>query len=247
MASLEEVAGYPLDEEQRERLFALQRVCSVCWSTSDGWPVGVTHRYIWWGGRIWVTTSRQRVRVKALEARPKSCVIISGDGTEMGPDCTMTIKTTAKVHDDRETLEIAPDPHGLRARSHTGRVPGHDFRVARVVTRGHPGRPTDADNTFQAGFLGNFWKSPMTFSPPNQPKMPFECAEAAFQACKWWGRASEFSLLDGEEAFKLKRKLEGQGSDFTYGGFGNNWKAMMGVLEAKFDPGCVCCCVCVRV
>ena len=105
MASLEEVAGYPLDEEQRERLFAIQRVCSVCWSTSDGWPVGVTHRYIWSGGRIWVTTSRQRVRVKALQARPKSSVIISGDGTEMGPDCTMTIKTTCTVHDDRETLE----------------------------------------------------------------------------------------------------------------------------------------------
>ena len=105
MASLEEVSQYPLDEEQREQLFALQRVCSVCWSTRDGWPVGVTHRYIWARGRIWVTTSSQRKRVTALRNRPESCVIISGDGTEMGPDRTVTIKTTCTIHDDRETLE----------------------------------------------------------------------------------------------------------------------------------------------
>jgi general stress protein 26 len=105
MASLEEVAEYSLDDEQREQLFALQRVCAVCWSTSDGWPVGVTHRYIWGRGRIWVTTSSQRKRVTALRNRPQSCVIISGDGTELGPDRTVTIKTMCTIHDDRETLE----------------------------------------------------------------------------------------------------------------------------------------------
>ena len=105
MANLEEVSGYSLDEADRERLFALQRVCSVCWTTSDGWPVGVTHRYVWARGRIWVTTSSQRHRVKALRRRPQSCVIVSGDGTEMGPDRTITLKTTCEVHDDRETLE----------------------------------------------------------------------------------------------------------------------------------------------
>jgi hypothetical protein len=41
----------------------------------------------------------------ALRRRPKSCVIISGDGTELGPDRTMTLKTTCSVHEDRETLE----------------------------------------------------------------------------------------------------------------------------------------------
>lgn len=105
MASLEEVSHYPLDEADRERLFAFQRVCSVCWTTSDGWPVGVTHRYIWARGRIWVTTSSQRPRVMALRRRPQSCVIISGDGTELGPDRTVTLKTTCEVHEDRETRE----------------------------------------------------------------------------------------------------------------------------------------------
>ena len=105
MASLEEVSGYPLDADQQEQLFALQRLCVVCWTTQDGWPVGVNHRYIWEKGKIWVTTSAQRHRVRALKARPESCVIISGDGTEMGPDRTLTLKTTCVVHDDRETLE----------------------------------------------------------------------------------------------------------------------------------------------
>ena len=105
MASLEEVSQYTLDEADRERLFALQRVCSVCWTTTDGWPVGVTHRYLWARGRIWVTTSAQRHRVIALRRRPQSCVIISGDGTPLGPDRTVTLKTTCTVHDDRETLE----------------------------------------------------------------------------------------------------------------------------------------------
>lgn len=124
MASLEEVSQYPLDDDQRERLFALQRVCSVCWTTRDGWPVGVTHRYLWARDRIWVTTSRQRARVTALRDRPQSCVIISGDGTELGPDRTITLKTLCTVHDDRETLEwffdefsraVVPDDEAQRA------------------------------------------------------------------------------------------------------------------------------------
>ncbi|MDG2304540.1 MAG: hypothetical protein P8R42_07755 [Candidatus Binatia bacterium] len=105
MANLEEVSGYPLDAEQQERLFALQRMCVVCWTTTDGAPVGVSHRYMWAKGKIWVTTSSQRPRVRALQKRPKSCVVITGDGTEMGPDCTLTIKTTCVVHADRETLD----------------------------------------------------------------------------------------------------------------------------------------------
>ena len=125
MASLEEVSQYPLDEAERERLYALQRVCSLCWTTSEGWPVGVTHRYLWARERIWVTTSSQRHRVKALRTRPQSCVIISGDGTELGPDRTVTLKTLATIHEDRETLTwfyeafsraLHPeDEHGRRA------------------------------------------------------------------------------------------------------------------------------------
>lgn len=105
MASLEVVSSYPLDPEQQEELFDLQRMCVVCWTTTDGFPIGVSHRYIWEKNKIWVTTSSQRHRVRALRKRPQSCVIITGDGTTIGPERTLTLKTTCVVHDDRETLE----------------------------------------------------------------------------------------------------------------------------------------------
>lgn len=105
MASLEEVSRYPLDDAQCEELFRIQRLCVVCWTTKDGFPIGVNHRYIWARGKVWATTSAQRHRVSALRQRPQSCVVISGDGTAMGPDRTLTLKTECVVHDDRETLE----------------------------------------------------------------------------------------------------------------------------------------------
>jgi hypothetical protein len=105
MANLEEISGYPLDDETRARLLEVQRLCVVCWTTREGFPVGVHHRYLWADGRVWVTTSRQRHRVRALTKRPESCVVIGGEGTELGPDRTLTFKTKATVHEDRETLE----------------------------------------------------------------------------------------------------------------------------------------------
>lgn len=101
----EEVSVYPVDDEKREQLFALQTECAVCWSTKDGWPVGVMHRFVWRDGKIWVTCSGQRKRVPALRRDPKSCVIVSSEGTALGPDQTVTIKTRATVHEDRATKD----------------------------------------------------------------------------------------------------------------------------------------------
>ena len=72
-------------------------------------------------------------------------------------------------------------------------------------------------------------------SPPGHEARPFQNAEAAFQACKFWSRAHEFSSLSGEEAFRKKKQLGAP--DFTYGGFGSNWRAMRAVLETKFSGG----------
>lgn len=105
MANLEEISNYQLESDRLEMLFAQQRSCVVCWTTSDGWPVGVTHRYVRHDGKFWVTTSRQRHRVRALSKRPRSCIVISGEGTDLGPDCTATFKTLCTVRDDRETKE----------------------------------------------------------------------------------------------------------------------------------------------
>ena len=29
--------------------------CVLIWSTPDGWPVGVTHAFLWHEGKIWLT------------------------------------------------------------------------------------------------------------------------------------------------------------------------------------------------
>ena len=68
----------------------------------------------------------------------------------------------------------------------------------------YPGRPTPADSFCGAGILGNFWLTPVELDGKR-----FTNAESAFQALKWWdAHSSSFEKLDGEAAFRLKRKLE---------------------------------------
>lgn len=99
----------------------------------------------------------------------------------------------------------------------------------------YPGRDTVVDHLCGARFLGNFWSCELCFSPPGHEARPFQNAEAAFQACKFWSCAHEFSSLSGQEAFRKKKQLGAP--DFTYGGYGSNWRAMRAVLETKFSEG----------
>lgn len=104
--SYEDVSVYPIDEPLREVLFAAQTECSLSWTTTDGWPVGVMHRYVWHDGKFWITTMAHRKRVPALRKRPKSCVIVSGENVRPGwRDFTVTAKTLATVHEDDDALK----------------------------------------------------------------------------------------------------------------------------------------------
>ena len=77
----------------------------VNWTTRDGWPVGVMHRFVWHEERFWITCAVERKRVAALRARPQSSVVVSSEGTWLGGDVTTTAKTLATIHDDRETKD----------------------------------------------------------------------------------------------------------------------------------------------
>lgn len=101
----DDVSTYPLDQQKIDRLCQLQSECAVLWSTSDGWPVGVMHRFVYHEGKFWVTCARQRKRVPALRKRDKSAVIITSEGTPLGRDQTMTVKCRAVVHDDNAALK----------------------------------------------------------------------------------------------------------------------------------------------
>lgn len=112
-----------------------------------------------------------------------------------------------------------------------------------VIAFYFPDKEESWDAMCKAGFGGNFWnlgrdKLRVTAHAPSQaPKEHlFGNAEAAFQALKFWHRAEEFRNLTGGGAFRKKKELAG-GEDWSYGGYGTNYKGMLAVLRPKFSPG----------
>ena len=103
----------------------------------------------------------------------------------------------------------------------------------------YPGELMKVDEMDRCWVLGNFMECRygIEIGCLNSGAMKrFKNAEAAFQALKFWGHADEFTGLTGAQAFTLKRNLEQLRvqPDFTYGGWGSNWNAMLQVLRAKF-------------
>ncbi len=90
----DDVSVYGIDAERRAALLSRQTECAVVWTTSEGWPVGVMHIYVWHGDRFWVTCMPERKRVPALRARPQSSVIVA-----FPQEQTVTAKTLATVHE----------------------------------------------------------------------------------------------------------------------------------------------------
>ncbi|WP_194829805.1 hypothetical protein [Nocardia sp. XZ_19_231] len=102
--NLEDLSAFKLSDADRESLFEFQNECTVCWTNKEGWPVGMPHSFVWSGGKFWVHTTTNRKRVRALRARPQSCVVVSSLGTEM-MGAMVTTKTLATVHDgDRDLV-----------------------------------------------------------------------------------------------------------------------------------------------
>jgi len=101
----EDLTLYPVDAAKRERMFGLQLECAVIWSTSAGWPVGVMHWFVWHDDAFWVTVHKRRKRLRAFAARPRTTVIVSSVGTELGPAQSATAKTIATIHDDAGTKD----------------------------------------------------------------------------------------------------------------------------------------------
>ena len=101
-----DVSQVGVDRDKRDRLFEAQTEACVMWSTSDGWPVGVLHRYVWAHDRFWITCASQRKRVSALTRRPQSAISVSSEGTYLGGDINVVAKTIAVVHD----AAAAPEP-----------------------------------------------------------------------------------------------------------------------------------------
>jgi hypothetical protein len=51
-------------------------------------------------GKIWMTATRERVRIKAIARDGRSAVVMSSKGTHMGGGKTVTYKGHTVIHDD---------------------------------------------------------------------------------------------------------------------------------------------------
>jgi hypothetical protein len=99
----DDVKQYRLDPEREQELVNTAGECVFCWANKAGHPIGVVTAYVPVKGKIWMTATRERVRVKAIRRDGRSSVVMSSKGTAMGGGKTVTYKGHTVIHDDRET------------------------------------------------------------------------------------------------------------------------------------------------
>jgi hypothetical protein len=99
----DDVKQYRLDPEREKELLHTGGECTFIWANKAGHPLGVTTAYVAVEGKIWMTATRERVRIKAIARDGRSAICISSKGTPMGGGKTVTYKGHTVIHDDPET------------------------------------------------------------------------------------------------------------------------------------------------
>lgn len=99
----DDVKQYRLDPEREQELLRTGGECTFIWANKAGHPLGVTTAYVPVDGKIWMTATRERVRIKAIARDGRSAIVITSKGTPMGGGKTVTYKGHTVIHDDRET------------------------------------------------------------------------------------------------------------------------------------------------
>jgi len=103
--SYEDVSKFTLSNDREAALLSAQTECTFMWTTSAGDPVGVIMNFVHHDDAFWLTCTRRRKRVPAVEARPRVAISISSRGTDIGISQAVTYKGNATVLDDRATLD----------------------------------------------------------------------------------------------------------------------------------------------
>lgn len=104
-ASYDDVSIYELTPEREKELLTKQVECVFMWGNKQGHPIGVIMNYIFHDGRIWLTATSQRARIKAIKRDPRVSVTISSMGTDMGAGKTVTYKGSVIIHEDQATKD----------------------------------------------------------------------------------------------------------------------------------------------
>lgn len=99
----DDVKQYRLDPDRERQLVDTAGECVFIWANKSGHPLGVITAYVPVKGKIWMTATRERVRIKAIARDPRSAIVISSKGTPMGGGKTVTYKGHTVIHDDPAT------------------------------------------------------------------------------------------------------------------------------------------------
>jgi general stress protein 26 len=99
----EDVSVFTLSEERELLLFSKQTECTFMWTNKAGEPVGVIMNYVHRDGSFWLTATRQRARIPAIERDPRVAIAITSRGTDIGISQSVTYKGIAVVHEDAAT------------------------------------------------------------------------------------------------------------------------------------------------
>jgi hypothetical protein len=104
----EVVSIYPFSEQEVDSLMNNSNECVLMWATKDGWPVGVTHAFVWHEDKIWITFTAQRHRAAAIRRDNRVSVNVSSGGYPAGADATLptgasTFKGHGEFFEDDET------------------------------------------------------------------------------------------------------------------------------------------------
>jgi hypothetical protein len=102
------VSIYPFSDAEVDALMSTAGECVLMWSTRDGWPVGVTHAFVWHDEKIWVTFGSHRHRTAAIRRDPRVSINVSSASYPRGrgrglPQGAITFKGRGELFSDEET------------------------------------------------------------------------------------------------------------------------------------------------
>jgi len=97
------VKNYRLEPEREQELRNVGGECTFIWANKAGHPLGVTSAYVAVGDKIWMTATKERVRIKAIARDGRSAIVITSKGTPMGGGKTVTYKGHTVIHEDQKT------------------------------------------------------------------------------------------------------------------------------------------------
>jgi hypothetical protein len=99
----DDVRQYRLDPEREQELINSAGECVFIWANKAGHPIGVITAYVPVDGKIWMTATKERVRIKAIARDGRSSCVFTSTGTHMGGGKTVTYKGHTVIHDDEKT------------------------------------------------------------------------------------------------------------------------------------------------